>query len=90
MLGSESIETQNFGCFCPYWTQLDGQVVVADTAEEIFSAVPAENRRVDPVAFFELLEFNYMLGIAPFCRELTEYRGGPRSGGMAPLQGGRR
>ncbi len=59
---SDCIETRNFGDFCPYWTLIDGQVVVADTAEEIFSAVPFEKRRVDPVAFFELLEFNYILG----------------------------
>jgi len=60
--GSASIETRNFGGFCPYWAIIDGRVVVADTAEEIFSAVPAEGRRIDPVAFFELLEFNYILG----------------------------
>ena len=59
---SESIQTSRFGGHCPYWTVIDQQVLVGDTAEEIFSAIPEEQRVVDPAAALELLHFNYMLG----------------------------
>lgn len=59
---SESIQTAQFGGFCPYWTAVDGQVLVADTAEEIILALPEDKRIIDPVAVLELLQFNYMLG----------------------------
>jgi asparagine synthase (glutamine-hydrolysing) len=59
---SESIQTGQFGGFCPYWTVVDGQVLVADTAEEIILALPEGKRVIDPVAVLELLQFNYMLG----------------------------
>jgi hypothetical protein len=59
---SESVCTADFGGHCPYWTRLGGRVLVADTAEEIFGALPEEKRTVDPVAVAELLQFTYMLG----------------------------
>lgn len=59
---SESIKTTQFGGFCPYWTMVDGQVNVADTAEEIILSLPGDKRVIDPVAFLELLQFNYILG----------------------------
>ena len=59
---SDIIETTQFGGFCPYWTIVDGQVIVADTAEEIILALPEDKRIIDPVAFLELLQFNYILG----------------------------
>lgn len=59
---SESIKTTQVGGFCPYWTMVDGQVNVADTAEEIILSLPGDKRVIDPVAFLELLQFNYILG----------------------------
>lgn len=59
---NESIQTSNFGGFSPYWTTIDGKVVTADTAEEIITALPEEKRLIDPIAVFELLQFNYILG----------------------------
>ncbi len=62
LLKSETIETSMLGGFCPYWTLLDGTVLVADSAEEIIQALPEHCRVIDPVAVFELLHFNSMLG----------------------------
>ncbi len=45
---AETVQTSRFGGFCPYWTVLDDEVLVADTAEEIILALPAEERVVDP------------------------------------------
>lgn len=59
---NESFHTENFGGFCPYWTILDEQVLIADTAEDIINALPNKRRIVDPVAVLELLQFNYILG----------------------------
>ncbi|MBN1980751.1 MAG: hypothetical protein JW795_04425, partial [Chitinivibrionales bacterium] len=58
----EIIETAAFGGACPYWIERDGSIVVADTAAEIFSQLPQDQRIIDPVSVFELLQFNYMLG----------------------------
>lgn len=57
-----AIQTSPFGGFCPYWTELDGEVLLADTAEEIIQALPPSRRVLDPIAVFELLQFNYILG----------------------------
>jgi hypothetical protein len=59
---TDRVTTTTFGGFCPYWTILDGSVILADTAEEIISAVPEDKRILDNTAFLELLQFNYMLG----------------------------
>jgi hypothetical protein len=59
---NETIQTSLCGDFSPYWTIIDGSVVVADTAEEIFLAVPEEQRIFDTVSYVGLLQFNYMLG----------------------------
>lgn len=59
---TETVETSLFGRFCPYWTKVDGRVLVADTAEEIITAIPQPERVIDPVALVGLLQFNYILG----------------------------
>lgn len=59
---TEEIHTEQFGGFCPYWTIIDGQVLVSDTFENIIQNLPLDRRIVDPVGFLELLQFNYMLG----------------------------
>lgn len=59
---TDCVTTATFGGFCPYWTIINGRVIIADTAKEIFSAVPEGNRILDNVAFLELLQFNYILG----------------------------
>lgn len=59
---SESVETGQLGGFCPYWAQIGGEIVVADTAEEIILALPENKRIIDPVAVLGLLQCNYMLG----------------------------
>jgi hypothetical protein len=59
---TDRVTTTTFGGFCPYWTIIDGRVFIADTAEEIISAVPKDKRILDNAAFLELLQFNYMLG----------------------------
>jgi hypothetical protein len=67
---SETVVTGPFGGFCPYWTMHGGQVLVADTAEEIIEAVPTPRRTIDPVAVVELLQFNYMLGDRTLIRDI--------------------
>ena len=59
---TDRVTTTTFGGFCPYWTIIDGRVFIADTAEEIISALPEDKRILDNAAFLELLQFNYMLG----------------------------
>jgi asparagine synthase (glutamine-hydrolysing) len=59
---NEQIDTAVFGGFCPYWTNLDGRVLIADTAEEMIGALPVARRIIDPVAVAGLLLFNYMPG----------------------------
>jgi hypothetical protein len=56
------IETSNFGGFSPYWTILNGEVFIADTAREMCAFLPKEKRVVDTIAVCELLQFNYILG----------------------------
>jgi len=58
----DTLTTGQFGVFCPYWSFQEGRVVLGATAQEIISALPPEKRVIDPVAFLELLSFNYMLG----------------------------
>jgi asparagine synthase (glutamine-hydrolysing) len=58
----DTLTTGQFGVFCPYWSLQEGRVVLGDTAQEIISALPPKQRVIDPVAFLELLSFNYMLG----------------------------
>jgi hypothetical protein len=58
----DSLETPILGGFCPYWTVLDGSIILADTAEEIINFLPPQKRAVDPVSILEFLRFNYMLG----------------------------
>jgi len=59
---SESIRTAHTGAFCPYWTELDGRVFIADTAEEMFDFLPHGRRTVDSVSVLAFLQFNHMLG----------------------------
>ncbi|MGQ9782930.1 MAG: asparagine synthase-related protein [Armatimonadota bacterium] len=58
----EAIKTASIGGFCPYWTVVDGGVLVADTAEEIIKAVSEDARVIDATAVLELLYSNYILG----------------------------
>lgn len=58
----DEITTSHLGGPSPYWTWIDGAVVVSDTAAPLFASLPAAARVVDPVAVAQLLEFNYMLG----------------------------
>ncbi len=58
----EEITTDVLGGFCPFWTVIDGAVVISETAEELFDAVPADRRAIDPAAVLELLQFNHLLG----------------------------
>lgn len=58
----DSISTTDFGGFSPYWTEVGGNIVVADTAEEILSVVPTEERILDPVAVMETLRWSNPLG----------------------------
>lgn len=62
LIAGEKINTTRIGEFCPYWTAIDGTVLVADSAEDLFDALPQNRRVIDPVAVLELLQFNYMLG----------------------------
>ncbi|MBN2078995.1 MAG: hypothetical protein JW838_08510 [Spirochaetes bacterium] len=59
---NETIQTSHVGGFCPYWTLIDGSVVVADTADEIILALPEKQRVFDTASYVGLLQFNYMLG----------------------------
>lgn len=58
----ESISTSTFGGFSPYWTEVEGNLVIADTAEEILSVIPAQERILDPVAVMETLRWSNPLG----------------------------
>lgn len=59
---NEEISTADFGGFCPYWTMQNGEVWVADTAEEMFRALPQEQRIIDPPALVSLMQFHFMVG----------------------------
>lgn len=59
---SDTVVTADFGGFCPYWAVQNGEVIVADTADEIICSLPHDRREIDPVACAEVLWFNYVLG----------------------------
>ncbi len=60
----QSISTRSFGGLCPYYyiDKDTGRVLLADTAAEIISAIPPEQRVIDPVACLSLFCFSYPLG----------------------------
>lgn len=70
LLGEESVTTSHIGCFCPYWTVLDDEVVVSDNAPEIINCIPTPMRIIDPTAVLELLYGNYILGNRTIVRGL--------------------
>lgn len=53
---NDCVETGLLGGFCPYRANAGGRILVADTAREMFSALPPDKRRIEPTAFFKLLE----------------------------------
>lgn len=59
---NEILRTGQLGGFCPFWTQDQDGVIIADTAEEILQAPPPEKRVIEPAAVLTLLQFNYILG----------------------------
>ena len=59
---SDSIQTGQFGSFCPFWTKVGDKVFISNTAEAIYEVVPSKDRYIDPTAVYELMQYNYMLG----------------------------
>ncbi|OGI08691.1 MAG: hypothetical protein A2Y40_05300 [Candidatus Margulisbacteria bacterium GWF2_35_9] len=59
---NETINTSMFGGFSPFWSWIGEQVYIADTAEEIIQVVPKDKRILNTSSFFELMQFNYILG----------------------------